>query len=272
MGGVVVRDGATLPWYDLGGAGQPAFLLHGATSFGEAWRGYIRRSSLPLHWYSMDQRGHGKASAPDGGYDALTMGADAAAVLETIATAPAIVIGASMGGNVALGLAALRPDLVRAVILSDPAFRIPPDLVDQSLGSIPEEQPVHPAWPALLASLGNRRPPVPDEQAIGLLAPGVETLPDGRLRFRWNPRALRQVHHHFRDDLTGLAQRVRVPVLVVQAGDRRVLPDPALHALLHAVPDAEAVTVPDTGHSVHNDDPVRFDAAVRAFLARRALA
>lgn len=258
-------------WYDLGGDGTSAFLLHGATSFGRAWQGYLQRSSLPFHWFAMDQRGHGDSPTPPSGYDAVTMGEDAAAVWQAIGTGPAVVFGASMGGNVALAMAALRPDLVRAAILSDPAFRIPPDLVAQSRAALPATQTIHADWSALLASLGDRRPPLPDDQAIALFAPGVHEQDDGTLHFKWDPDALRLVHDHFLDNLEGLARRVRVPVLVVQAGDRRVLPDAAFEALLAALPDGERVTIPGTGHSVHNDDPVAFDAAVHAFMVRRGI-
>jgi 3-oxoadipate enol-lactonase len=47
-----------------------------------------------------------------------TYAADVAALLDETASAPAAVIGASLGGRIALELAVARPDLVRALVLA----------------------------------------------------------------------------------------------------------------------------------------------------------
>jgi pimeloyl-ACP methyl ester carboxylesterase len=90
------------------------------------WDSYVR--ALPLlapdfHIVVMDVRGHGGSSWTPGEYDFPTMGADAAALLETIANAPVIVSGNSSGGLIALWLAANRPDLVAGIVMEDaPVF------------------------------------------------------------------------------------------------------------------------------------------------------
>lgn len=71
-----------------------------------------------------DTRGHGLSSLPPGPY---TMGAlvrDAERLMDHLGIRDAVFVGLSIGGMVAQGLAVKRPDLVRALVLSNTAARI----------------------------------------------------------------------------------------------------------------------------------------------------
>ncbi|VEG44200.1 lysophospholipase [Mycolicibacterium flavescens] len=106
------------------GPAGPAQVLaiHGLTGHGQRWQTLATRH---LHEYAVvapDLIGHGRASwaAPwsiDSNVAAL------AALLE----GPAVVVGHSFGGAVALNLAAARPDLVSRMILLDPAVGLDGD-------------------------------------------------------------------------------------------------------------------------------------------------
>ena len=119
-------NGLELRYIDFGGEGAPCLLLHGATGYAGSWALWRGRTDLPLRCVALEQRGHGDSDKPDSGYSALDFGHDAAVFWDQLGLGPAVVIGASMGGNTALAMAAERPDLVRAIILSDPATRRPP--------------------------------------------------------------------------------------------------------------------------------------------------
>ena len=72
-----------------------------------------------FHVLSLDFRGHGKSGrATD--YQPQGYVTDAIAVLEQLASGPAIVIGHSLGGVTAAALSQQRPELVRAMVLEDP--------------------------------------------------------------------------------------------------------------------------------------------------------
>lgn len=71
-----------------------------------------------------DMRGHGLSDAPEGDYYMGDLVADVAALIEHLALPPVVFVGLSIGGMVAQGLAAERPDLVRAVVLSNTAGKI----------------------------------------------------------------------------------------------------------------------------------------------------
>ena len=71
-----------------------------------------------------DMRGHGLSDAPEGDYFMGDLVADAAGLMDALGFRDAIFVGLSIGGVVAQGLAAERPDLVRAVVLSNTAAKI----------------------------------------------------------------------------------------------------------------------------------------------------
>lgn len=70
-----------------------------------------------------DKRGHGLSD--DGGdYAIADLADDAAALIEAEAKGPVIFVGLSIGGMIAQSLAARRPDLLRAAVLSNTAVRM----------------------------------------------------------------------------------------------------------------------------------------------------
>lgn len=71
-----------------------------------------------------DMRGHGLSDAPEGDYWMGDLVADAAGLMEAHGMRGAVFVGLSIGGMVAQGLAAERPDLVRAAVLSNTAAKI----------------------------------------------------------------------------------------------------------------------------------------------------
>ncbi|MEE6178887.1 alpha/beta hydrolase [Mycobacterium sp. 050134] len=93
--------------------------VHGLTGHGQRWEhlaGYLPGLAVA----APDLLGHGRSSwaAPwtiDANVGAL------AALLDQGADAPVLVVGHSFGGALAMHLAAARPDLVKALLLLDPA-------------------------------------------------------------------------------------------------------------------------------------------------------
>jgi 3-oxoadipate enol-lactonase len=77
-----------------------------------------------LRFVRYDMRGHGLSDAPEGDYFMGDLVADAAALIEALDLGRVVFVGLSIGGVVAQGLAAERPDLLRAAVLSNTAAKI----------------------------------------------------------------------------------------------------------------------------------------------------
>jgi lipase len=94
--------------------------IHGLTGHGRRWGPLASRHLPEIAVAAPDLLGHGRSSwsAP------WTIDANVAALgalVEQHADSPALVVGHSFGGAVALQLAASRPDLVGSLVLLDPA-------------------------------------------------------------------------------------------------------------------------------------------------------
>ncbi len=107
-------------WTPSEASGPPFVLVHGLASNARLWDGVATGLVATGHAVStVDLRGHGRSSKPDGPYDVPTVAADLAVLVERMGIDRPIVAGQSWGGNVVLELAARHPDLVRGIVLVD---------------------------------------------------------------------------------------------------------------------------------------------------------
>ncbi len=72
---------------------------------------------------TMDVRGHGETSATWKDYSVVAIGRDIVNLVQHLNAGPAIILGNSMAAGAAIWAAAEYPNLVRALILLDPAVR-----------------------------------------------------------------------------------------------------------------------------------------------------
>jgi 3-oxoadipate enol-lactonase len=88
------------------------------------WDPLLPQLPAGLRIVRYDMRGHGLSDAPEGDYYMGDLVADAAGLMDALGLRGAVFVGLSIGGVVAQGLAAERPDLLRAAVLSDTAAKI----------------------------------------------------------------------------------------------------------------------------------------------------
>jgi len=104
------------------GDGAPILCVHGAGSSAVLWGDAVARLARHGSVIAYDRRGCGRSGRPEG-YAATTVteqADDAAAVLAALADGPAVVVGRSFGGWVAMELALRHPGRVRALALLEP--------------------------------------------------------------------------------------------------------------------------------------------------------
>jgi pimeloyl-ACP methyl ester carboxylesterase len=106
------------------GDGPDVVLIHGLTGDLSIW--FLCRAMQELaathRATAYDLRGHGYSDAPPRGYTSADHAGDLLAVMDRLGIARARVVGHSFGGVIALHAAALAPERVEAVVLSDPYF------------------------------------------------------------------------------------------------------------------------------------------------------
>lgn len=100
--------------------GAPVLVLHGITGCTATWDWLVPLVAATHRMVRLDFRGHGDSDRTPDAYHSEGYVSDATAVCEQLFDGPCTVIGHSLGGVTALGLAQTRPDLVDALVLEDP--------------------------------------------------------------------------------------------------------------------------------------------------------
>jgi 3-oxoadipate enol-lactonase len=95
-------------------AGPPVLLIHAGGMDGRMWRPLVERLEDRYWLIVPDLRGHGTTPLPPEEYAHVD---DLVAVLDELKVEQTVVIGASMGGYVALELATAAPERVKALVL-----------------------------------------------------------------------------------------------------------------------------------------------------------
>lgn len=77
-----------------------------------------------LRFIRYDTRGHGLSDCPPGPYTMEMLTQDAEALISELDCGPVVFVGLSIGGMIGQSLAARRPDLLRALVLSNTAAKM----------------------------------------------------------------------------------------------------------------------------------------------------
>lgn len=245
--------GSALVAHRFGNPDAPRMvLLHGMTEDGTTWPDLVARWAGTWDIYAVDLRGHGRS--PRFGPEERVRAADV--MLEDVVDlldaqdSPVVLVGHSLGGNLALRAAIARPDAVRALVLEDPSSPFEPDddvdafvtgtltfldsLADRS-GQVRRMQQETSWSDAEIEAWADSKPRV-DRDAIGR---GIGAGGDWLVLWR----------------------DVAVPTLVL------VPEGPTMSPADPGSPTVRRVVVPGAGHCVRRDQPEQFYGAVEGFLA-----
>jgi pimeloyl-ACP methyl ester carboxylesterase len=99
-------------------SGPPLVMLHGGSGRWQLYSGMLAELLERCHVYAPDLRGHGKSSWMPWGYTIRDYVEDIAAFLLEV-TGPAVLMGHSLGGIIAVAAAKACPNLARALIVVD---------------------------------------------------------------------------------------------------------------------------------------------------------
>lgn len=223
-------------------------LAHGFTQTARSWQRFERllAERVPgVETVAVDLPGHGDADADP----TLDLAGSAAHLVDT--GGPAVYVGYSMGGRVALHAALAAPDRVRALVLigatagiDDPDERSARRAADERLADRIEQIGVEAFLHEWL------RNPL----FAGLSADAADV--DDRLRntARNLAASLRATGTGTQAPLWGRLQEIVVPVLVL-AGENDAKFRQLGARLAGGIPLATLAIVPDAGHTVHLEQP-----------------
>ena len=253
-------------------------LLHGGGQTRHAWKGTGEAlAKAGLRTCSLDARGHGDSDwSPDGEYEQDAMVGDLVSVVQHLGDPRPVLVGASMGGGVALCAAGEGRIDARAVVIVDMAPRIEQagarriiDFMRQKpngFGSLEE------VADAIASYQPHRRRP----RVLDGLKKNVRLDENNRMRWHWDPawlgdrRRVGEIDARW-ERLQKAAEKLaesRVPTLLVRGGLSDVLSEEGAREFLETCPHAEYVNVSDAAHMVAGDRNDLFTQAVADFLRR----
>lgn len=117
----VVRDGVTLRFEEAGSGGVPLLFVPGGSCDWWSFHRQLEHFGQRGYCLSLDLRGHGSSDKPQQDYTIAGYADDVAWLIGELGLDAPVVIGHSLGGAVALQLAADHPAATRALVLVDPA-------------------------------------------------------------------------------------------------------------------------------------------------------
>jgi pimeloyl-ACP methyl ester carboxylesterase len=109
----------TLNYAEISTPEAPLVLLHGGSARWQAFDSILPDLASSFHIYAPDFRGHGKSGRVPNSYRLRDYSADIVAFLQQCVNEPAFLFGHSLGGMIAMMVAADYPDGVRAVAVGD---------------------------------------------------------------------------------------------------------------------------------------------------------
>ncbi|UYP47135.1 2-succinyl-6-hydroxy-2,4-cyclohexadiene-1-carboxylate synthase [Candidatus Lokiarchaeum ossiferum] len=115
-------NGINLHYTRTGGNKPILILLHGFTDYGLTWTRIAETLESDYDIIMPDARGHGKSTMTESGFDVPTMAEDIAHLILKLRILNPIIMGHSMGGQIATLLGANHPNLISKIILEDPAY------------------------------------------------------------------------------------------------------------------------------------------------------
>lgn len=248
------------------GTGPAVLMLHGSgpgTTGSGAWAATARALGASWRFVAPDQAGFGRTPLPEGSRGGLRLWTEqAGGLMDALGAERYAVVGHSMGGAVALALAAARPEQVTHVVavstMGAPGAPLSPDL--DAIWAAP-------AGPAGARDMLSRLlldQALVTESAVAARAAAMEEGADAFASLFPPPRA------RWSEDLTLPADKlagIRAPVLLVHGAQDRVTPLRAALPLLDHLADVRLHVLGRCGHVPAVEHPDDFRRLLSGFLA-----
>jgi pimeloyl-ACP methyl ester carboxylesterase len=269
-------EGLELHYVDYGGDGPPLILLHGLTGYARSWDETAAAMTATHHVYALDQRGHGDSDhTPD--YSVQSFGRDVAHFAAHLGLQKYALCGLSLGARNAIPVGAEDGARLTHLVLVDMApemartgaKRVRTNIggqVDLAAGFMDEDD----AYAFAISQAERPGDPRVQARTRAGLQFALQAGEDGRLRYKYDPLLFQITGRSAIAEqpyLWECLERTPCPTLVVRGETSDILSPELVDRMLKKLPKGRAVTIEGAGHPVPYDQPERFVAALKAFLA-----
>lgn len=252
------------------GNGPPIVLLHGFTGSSESWLHLAERLSRWFRVMAIDLPGHGRTDAPEdvARYRFDRVVDDLIEILERANVGPTNWLGYSMGGRLALYLAARYPQMTRSLILESASPGIA-GLDERAARRVQDEALAEQILKYGIPAFVDYWQSIPLFQTQVYLPPVVrDALRDQRLRNSTIGLAnsLKGMGTGTQPELWSKLGQIYTPVQLIAGGLDEKFVDIS-KSMAAAMSNVRLNIINNAGHAVHLERPDEYEKLVMAFLS-----
>jgi 3-oxoadipate enol-lactonase len=257
-------NGAELFFEETGSGSDSLVFAHGLLFSGRMFDGQVDALKDRYRCITFDFRGQGRSQVTPDGYNMDSLYEDTAKLIEKLECAPCHFLGFSMGGFIAMRLAARRPDLVKSLIL-----------IDTSADPEPKENLRR---YRLLNLIARRVGPWAVARHVMPIMFSQKFLRDSaraEQRRRWRQELIANDRTGITRAVTGVITRkglseeleeIRIPTLIIVGQHDTVTPPERSERIHEHIHDSRLEIIPNAGHMTPVEAPEAVNGALLEFL------
>ena len=253
-------------YYETAGQGVPLVMIHAGVADSRQWNNEFAFFARNYHVLRYDMRGYGKSEPIDGEFSHMD---DLVAILNTLGLhEPAVIMGCSMGGGLAMDFALAHPSRVRALIMVGSA----PSGLELDVQASTKFADAEKAFEAgdldLVAEIetqiwfdGMGRTPAQVNQAMRKLAYEMD-----RQALTYEVKKLGKRLPNAQAPAFDRLSDLKIPVLVIVGAHDTPYILAAADYMIENIPSAQKVSIEDAAHLPNMDQPDEFQTFATNFM------
>lgn len=248
------------------GSGSPLIILHGLFGMSDNWMTMAKRfSENQFHVLATDLRNHGQSPHSEE-WNFKVMAEDVFELMQDKNISAAAVIGHSLGGKVAMQMAAMQPEKLSALVVVDMTPKKYPVVHGSIISALNEVK---------IETLSSRKEAeeilsqkIKDIATLQFLLKNIywnETASGKMLAWRFNLDVISKKIENGSEEIR-FPETIDLPALLLRGEHSDYVTDEDLTDFKKTFLNSEAVTIKNSGHWIHADQPEEFFNVVMAFL------
>lgn len=245
------------------GEGKPLMILHGLFGFSDNWQTHAKKLSEYYRVFLVDLRNHGRTEWSDE-FSYELMADDVIELCEELGLEEVILVGHSMGGKVAMHVAAKNEELLEKLVIVDMGIKQYPmhhehilaGIHAVTLDNISARREAEEQMDAHIDSYGVKQ----------FLLKNLYWKEKGQLAWRMNVDVIEREMPNILSEFK--SEEIFTPTLFIRGELSTYIQDEDIPSLEHQFPDMELITIEGAGHWVHAEAPEEFIESLLGFCLR----
>ena len=258
----VLINGLKIDFDDVG-QGQAVVLIHGHPFNRSMWHPQVTELQSAYRMITFDLRGYGQSAVPDVNQTFLgDFASDIAALMDVRGVESAVVMGLSMGGQIALEFYRQCPKRVTALVLADTFAQVDTDEGKKTRYQTADRL-IHEGMEAyaneVLSKMITPNTITTQPDVAQHVMDMMHSTPPQGAAAALRGRAERQ-------DYTPLLSQISVPTLIVVGEEDAFTPVPQAEYMHQRIANSTLEVIANSGHMPNLEQPERFNKVLVRFL------